>query len=207
VYDQFSETEVFVIKKLRILPVFAALLLLIGCAAQGTAEDVVQDEGHANVAAEEPKRALGKFDAPDAVFNKELKPADELVKIEIQFYDSYLYSVDDTACLLEIGEQFGGALVIPYTPKTFNPDATLHFEYADGSITTLATDLGAYVFCLNDVYYNFAFRENGENLSQKTDEMLRKWLDTDDWATSVFEKYRLGSLGSIYLRPNTGEGE
>ena len=184
-YDQFSETEVFVIKKLRILPVFAALLLLIGCAAQGAAEDVVQDESNANVAAEEPKRALGKFDAPDAVFNKELKPADELVKIEIQFYDSYLYSVDDTACLLEIGEQFGSALVIPYTPKTFNPDATLHFEYADGS---------------------FAFRENGENLSQKTDEMLRKWLDTDDWATSVFEKYRLGSLGSIYLRPNTGEG-
>ena len=57
-YDQFSETEVFVIKKLRILPVFAALLLLIGCAAQGAAEDVVQDEGNANVAAEEPKRAL-----------------------------------------------------------------------------------------------------------------------------------------------------
>ena len=69
-YDQFSETEVFVIKKLRILPVFAALLLLIGCAAQGAAEDVVQDEGNANVAAEEPKRALGKFDAPDAVFNR-----------------------------------------------------------------------------------------------------------------------------------------
>lgn len=114
--------------------------------------------------------------------------------------------MDDTDCLWEIGEQFGSALVIPYTPKTFNPDATLHFEYADGSITTLATDLGAYVFCLNDIYYNFAFRENGENLSQKTDEMLRKWLDTDDWATSVFEKYRVGSLGSIYLRPNTGEG-
>lgn len=205
-YDQFSETEVFVIKKLRILPVFAALLLLIGCAAQGTAEDVAQDESNANVAAEELKRALGKFDASDAVFNKELKPADELVKIEIQFYDSYLYSVDDTDCLWEIGEQFGSAMVIPYTPKTFNPDATLHFEYADGSITTLATDLGAYVFCLNDIYYNFAFRENGENLSQKTDEMLRKWLDTDDWATSVFEKYRVGSLGSIYLRPNTGEG-
>ena len=57
-----------------------------------------------------------------------------------------------------------------------------------------------------DVYYNFALRENGENLSLKTDEMLRKWLDTDDWSASVFEEYRLGSLGSIYLRPNTGEG-
>ena len=123
---------------------------------------MVQDEGNANVAAEEPKRALGKFDAPDAVFNKELKPADKLVKIEIQFYDSYLYSVEDTACLLEIGEQFASAMVIPYTPKTFNPDATLHFEYADGSITTLATDLGAYVFCLNDIYYNFAFRETAK---------------------------------------------
>ena len=117
-YDQFSETEVFVIKKLRILPVFAALLFLIGCAAQGAAEDVVQNEGNANVAAEEPKRALGKFDAPDAVFNKELKPADELVKLEIQFYDSYLYSVGDTDCLRCIGNDQCAAKLLPYSPKT-----------------------------------------------------------------------------------------
>lgn len=189
-------------KKLRMLPVFAALLLLMGCASQRAAEDVPQDESDASVVMEEPKRALGKFDAPDAVFNRELKPTEDLVKIEVQFYDSYLYSVDDVESLSGIGERFGNALVISYTPKTFNPDATLHFEYADGSITTVATDLGAYVFFLNDVYYNFAFRENGENLSQKTDEMLRQWLGTDDWDTSVFENYRLGTLGSVYFHPN-----
>lgn len=134
-----------------------------------------------------------------------MKPTEDLVKIEVQFYDSYLYSVDDVESLSGIGERFGNALVISYTPKTFNPDATLHFEYADGSITTVATDLGAYVFFLNDVYYNFAFRENGENLSQKTDEMLRQWLGTDDWDTSVFENYRLGTLGSVYFHPNNLE--
>lgn len=192
-------------KKLRMLPVFAALLLLMGCASQRAAEDVPQDESDASVVIEEPKRALGKFDAPDAVFNRELKPTEDLVKIEVQFYDSYLYSVDDVESLSGIGERFGNALVISYTPKTFNPDATLHFEYADGSITTVATDLGAYVFFLNDVYYNFAFRENGENLSQKTDEMLRQWLGTDDWDTSVFENYRLGTLGSVYFHPNNLE--
>ena len=192
-------------KKLRMLPVFAALLLLMGCASQRAAEDVPQDESDASVVIEEPKRALGKFDAPDAVFNRELKPTEDMVKIEVQFYDSYLYSVDDVESLSGIGERFGNALVISYTPKTFNPDATLHFEYADGSITTVATDLGAYVFFLNDVYYNFAFRENGENLSQKTDEMLRQWLGTDDWDTSVFENYRLGTLGSVYFHPNNLE--
>ena len=192
-------------KKLRMLPVFAALLLLMGCASQRAAEDVPQDESDASVVIEEPKRALGKFDAPDAVFNRELKPTEDLVKIEVQFYDSYLYSVDDVESLSGIGERFGNALVISYTPKTFNPDATLHFEYADGSITTVATDLGAYVFFHNDVYYNFAFRENGENLSQKTDEMLRQWLGTDDWDTSVFENYRLGTLGSVYFHPNNLE--
>lgn len=192
-------------KKLRMLPVFAALLLLMGCASQRAAKDMPQDESDASVVMEEPKRALGKFDAPDAVFNRELKPTEDLVKIEVQFYDSYLYSVDDVESLSGIGERFGNALVISYTPKTFNPDATLHFEYADGSITTVATDLGAYVFFLNDVYYNFAFRENGENLSQKTDEMLRQWLGTDDWDTSVFENYRLGTLGSVYFHPNNLE--
>lgn len=132
-----------------------------------------------------PPRKLGECDKPEAVFNGTLKDAESLVKVEVQLGDDYLFTVEDPEKIVPLGEMFANATLIPYTPKTYNFTATIHFIYEDGTITSVPSDLGAYLCYMDDNYYNFAFRANGETLTALTEETVPGLLEMENWDESV----------------------
>ena len=134
--------------------------------------------------------SVGAYDDPNAVFTTELKPSSELKQIEVLINEEYLVCIDDPSKMTALGDMFLNAAPIPYTPKTFYHDATIYFEYTDGTITPVTTFLNGFVYCLNDAYYGFAFRENGESLTLYTEEVLYDLLNVEDWDSVVKEKYR-----------------
>ena len=137
-----------------------------------------------------PPRPVGAYDDPNAVFTTELKSSSELKQIEVLINEEYLVCVDDPEKMTKLVDMFLNATPIPYTPKTFYHDATIYFEYTDGTITPVTTFLNGFVYCLNDAYYGFAFRENGESLTLYTEEVLYDLLNVEDWDSVVKEKYR-----------------
>lgn len=137
-----------------------------------------------------PPRPVGAYDDPNAVFTTELKPSSELKQIEVLINEEFLVCIDDPDKMTALGDMFLNAAPIPYTPKTFYHDATIYFEYTDGTITPVTTFLNGFVYCLDDAYYGFAFRENGESLTLYTEEVLYDLLNVEDWDSVVKEKYR-----------------
>lgn len=145
-----------------------------------------------------PPRPVGAYDDPNAVFTTELKSSSELKQIEVLINEEYLVCVDDPEKMTKLGDMFLNAAPIPYTPKTFYHDATIYFEYTDGTITPVTTFLNGFVYCLNDAYYGFAFRENGESLTLYTEEVLYDLLDMANWDDAAKEKYR-DTLNYFYV--------
>lgn len=137
-----------------------------------------------------PPRPVGAYDDPSAVFTTELKPSSELKQIEVLINEEYLVCIDDPSKMTALGDMFLNAAPIPYPPKTFYHDATVYFEYTDGTITPVTTFLNGFVYCLNDAYYGFAFRENGESLMLYTTEVMYDLLDMANWDDAAKEKYR-----------------
>lgn len=137
-----------------------------------------------------PPRPVGAYDDPNTVFTTELKPSSELKQIEVLINEEYLVCIDDPDKMTTLSDMFLNARLIPYTPKTFFHEATIYFEYTDGTITPVTTFLNGFVYCLNDTYYGFAFRENGENLSLFTEEVMYDLLDMANWDDAVKDKYR-----------------
>lgn len=134
--------------------------------------------------------SVGAYDDPNAVFTTELKPSSELKQIEVLINEEYLVCIDDPSKMTALCDMFLNAAPIPYTPKTFVHDATLYFEYTDGTITPITSFLNGNLYVLNDTYYNFAFRENGENLTLHTMEVMYDLLDMANWDDAAKEKYR-----------------
>lgn len=137
-----------------------------------------------------PPRPVGAYDDPNAVFTTELQPSSELKQIEVLINEEYLVCIDDPSKMTALCDMFLNAAPIPYTPKTFYHDATIYFEYTDGTITPITAFLNGFVYCLNDTYYSFAFHENGESLTLYTEEVLYDLLNVEDWDSVVKEKYR-----------------
>lgn len=137
-----------------------------------------------------PPRPVGAYDDPNAVFTTELKPSSELKQIEVLINEEFLVCIDDPDKMTKLSDMFLNAAPIPYPPKTFYHDATVYFEYTDGTITPVTTFLNGFVYCLNDAYYGFAFRENGESLMLYTTEVMYDLLDMANWDDAAKEKYR-----------------
>lgn len=137
-----------------------------------------------------PPRPVGAYEDPNAVFTTELKPSSELKQIEVLINEELLVCVDDPDKMTKLSDMFLNARPLSYPPKTFFPDATIYFEYTDGTITPVTTFLNGFVFCLDDAYYGFAFRENGESLTLYTTEVMYDLLDMANWDDAAKEKYR-----------------
>lgn len=137
-----------------------------------------------------PPRPVGAYDDPNAVFTTELKPSSELKQIEILINEEFLVCIDDLDKMTKLSDMFLNASSLSYPPKTFYHDATVYFEYTDGTITPVTTFLNGFVYCLGDAYYSFAFRENGESLILYTTEVMYDLLDMANWDDAAKEKYR-----------------
>lgn len=137
-----------------------------------------------------PPRPVGAYDDPNAVFTTELKPSSELKQIEILINEEFLVCIDDLDKMTKLSDMFLNASHLSYPPKTFYHDATVYFEYTDSTITPVTTFLNGFVYCLNDAYYSFAFRENGESLILYTTEVMYDLLDMANWDDAAIEKYR-----------------
>lgn len=137
-----------------------------------------------------PPRPVGAYDDPTAVLTTELKPSSELKQIEVLINEEYLVCIDDPDEMTMLSDMFLDARALSYPPKTFYHDATVYFEYTDGTITPVTAFLNGFVYCLNDAYYSFAFYENGESLTLYTEEVLHDLLDVEDWDSAMKEKYR-----------------
>ena len=135
-------------------------------------------------------RPVGAYDDPNAVLTTELKPSPELKQIEVVINEEYLVCIDDPDEMTALSDMFLDAKALSYPPKTFYHDATVYFEYTDGTITPVSAFLNGFLYCLNDTYYSFAFYENGESLTLYTEEVLYDLLDVEDWDSEVKEKYR-----------------
>ncbi len=137
-----------------------------------------------------PPRPVGAYDDPNAVFTTELKPSSELKQIEILINEEFLVCIDDLDKMTKLSDMFLNASHLSYPPKTFYHDATVYFEYTNGTITPITAFLNGFVYCLNDTYFSFAFHENGESLTLYTEEVLYDLLNVEDWDSVVKEKYR-----------------
>ena len=96
--------------------------------------------------------SVGAYDDPNAVFTTELKPSSELKQIEVLINEEYLVCIDDPSKMTALCDMFLNAAPIPYTPKTFVHDATLYFEYTDGTITPITSFLNGNLYVLNADY-------------------------------------------------------
>ncbi len=140
------------------------------------------------------RRPLGDIDKPGAVFNDKLKDPADIVKLEIQLGNDFLFTVDDPENLEELGEKYANVIAIPYRPQTLTLDTTLHFIYADGTVTSVLTDLRKNVYWIDGTYYNFAFRDNGQNLTDLTYQTMRDLLEMSTWDKDVGEYERYGDF-------------
>lgn len=181
-------------KKRRLLPLLAALLLLLtACgkadtpartdlpddtAQTGTDQLGQDDEGRAPTAAEQP----------DAVVCTVLQEREQLQCLEIQVGTGFPFTITDQTAIREVSALFQSAVKRSDAPDTFET-VRFCFVYAGGLVTPMEVDLSANIYRLNNVYYDFTLRADGQDRTADTQDLMQWLLDADNWPSYYRENF------------------
>ncbi len=181
-------------KKKRLLPLLAALLLLLTACGKADvpartdpADDTAQtdtdqlgqdDEGRAPTAAEQP----------GAVVCTVLQEREQLQCLEIQVGTGFPFTITDQTAIREVSALFQSAVKRPDAPDTFEA-VRFCFVYAGGLVTPMEVDLSANIYRLNNVYYDFSLRADGQDRTADTQDLMQWLLDADNWPPYYRENF------------------
>ena len=181
-------------KKRRLLPLLAALLLLL--TACGRADTPVRTDlpddtaqtGTDKLGQDDEGRAPTAAEQPDAVVCTVLQDREQLQCLELQVGTGFPFTLTDQTAIREVSALFQSAAKRADAPETFEA-VRFCFVYAGGLVTPMEVDLSANIYRLNNVYYSFALREEGQDRAADTQDLMQWLLDADNWPPYYRESF------------------